>query len=259
MGPARVRVGRQGRGTPGEPAESGSGALAPFRDRQPTRVRLTLVLTSASIAVQEVPFDLAEVKLVAPSIRPGTVAKADVIGRLCTASAPFTTLVAGAGYGKTTLLARWAQADPRPFAWVALDGRDGDAVVLLRYIAAAIHRVEPLSREVFDALSGPGASSWATRVPRIGRALADLKRSLADAKRSGTSFLSRSCRCSPWGGTGDGMIVYWPNGSRAKGRGALAVPSRDRRAATVLDVAGLPGPTYVNGVQQQPLHGVPGG
>ena len=84
-----------------------------------------------------------------------------MIGRLCTAGAPFTTLVAGAGYGKTTLLARWAQADPRPFAWVALDGRDGDAVVLLRYIAAAIHRVEPLSREVFDALSGPGASSWA--------------------------------------------------------------------------------------------------
>ena len=78
----------------------GLRALAPFRDRQTTRVRLTLVLTSASIAVQEVPFDLAEVKLVAPSIRPGTVAKADVIGRLCTAGAPVTTLVAGLGTGR---------------------------------------------------------------------------------------------------------------------------------------------------------------
>ena len=219
VGPARVRVGRQGRGTPGEPAESGSGALAPFRDRQTTRVRLTLVLTSASIAVQEVPFDLAEVKLVAPSIRPGTVAKADVIGRLCTASAPFTTLVAGAGYGKTTLLARWAQADPRPFAWVALDGRDGDAVVLLRYIAAAIHRVEPLSREVFDALSGPGASSWATRVPRIGRALADLKRSLVLVLDDLHLVASRSCLDAL-----AELFHYVPAGSK------IAVASREEPA-----------------------------
>ena len=35
------------------------------------------------MAVAEVPFDLVEVKLAAPSARPGTVAKADVIARLC--------------------------------------------------------------------------------------------------------------------------------------------------------------------------------
>ena len=35
------------------------------------------------MAVAEVPFDLAEVKLAAPLTRPGTVAKADVIARLC--------------------------------------------------------------------------------------------------------------------------------------------------------------------------------
>ena len=112
------------------------------------------------------------------SSRPGTVAKADVIARLCTSTLPFATVVAPAGYGKTTLLARWAEADPRPFAWVALDGRDDDAVVFLRYIAAAIHGVEPLPPEVFDALSGPGGSSWATRVPRVGSALAALEHPL---------------------------------------------------------------------------------
>ena len=84
------------------------------------------------MAVVEVPFDLAEVKLAAPLPRPGTVAKADLIARLCAASVPFATVVAPAGYGKTTLLARWAEADPRPFAWVALDGRDDDALVFLR-------------------------------------------------------------------------------------------------------------------------------
>ena len=113
-----------------------------------------------------------------PLARPGTVAKADVITRLCDSLLPFVTVVAPAGYGKTTLLARWAEIDPRPFAWVALDARDDDPVVFLRYVAAAIHRVEPLPPEVFDALSGPGGSTWSKRVPGLGSALAALERPL---------------------------------------------------------------------------------
>ena len=119
-----------------------------------------------------------EVKLAQPATRPGTVAKADVIARLCAAAVPFATVVAPAGYGKTTLLAHWAGADPRPFAWVALDGRDDDAVVFLRDIATAVHRVEPLPPDVLDALSGPGGSTWSKHVPRVGRALAALERPL---------------------------------------------------------------------------------
>jgi LuxR family transcriptional regulator, maltose regulon positive regulatory protein len=130
------------------------------------------------MALAEVPFDLVEVKLAGPSARPGTVAKADAIGRLCASTSPFATVVAPAGYGKTTLLAKWAEADPRPFAWVALDGRDDDALVFLRYIAAAIHGVEPVPAEVFEALSGPGGSTWSNRVPRVGSALGALERPL---------------------------------------------------------------------------------
>ncbi len=126
----------------------------------------------------QVPFDLAEVKLAVPQTRPGVVAKADLIARLRAASVPFLTVVAPAGYGKTTLLARWAEADPRPFAWVALDARDDDAVVFLRYIAAAIHTVEPLPSEVFDVLSGPGGTGWARRVAHVGAALAAFERPL---------------------------------------------------------------------------------
>jgi LuxR family maltose regulon positive regulatory protein len=124
------------------------------------------------MALAEVPFDLVEVKLARPSARPGTVAKADAIARLCTSTLPFATVVAPAGYGKTTLLAKWADADPRPFAWVALDARDDDALVFLRYIAAALHGVEPIPTEVFEALAGPGGSTWTNRVPRVGSALA---------------------------------------------------------------------------------------
>jgi LuxR family maltose regulon positive regulatory protein len=120
----------------------------------------------------DAPFDLAEAKLGSPSTRPGTVAKTDVIEDLCASKAPLVTVVAPAGYGKTTILARWAEADPRPFAWVALDTRDDDPVVLLRYVAGAMHRLEPLRPEVFDALSGAGGSGWTKRVARLGNALA---------------------------------------------------------------------------------------
>ncbi len=127
------------------------------------------------MTVVEVPFDLVEAKLAAPLTRVGTVDKTEVIAGLRTTNGPLATVVAPAGYGKTSLLARWDEADPRPFAWVAIDGSDDDAVVLLRYVAAAIHRVEPVPSEVFDALSGPGRSTWSKRVPRLGSALHGLE------------------------------------------------------------------------------------
>ena len=141
----------------------------------------------------EVPFDLAEFKLAAPSVRPGTVVKEGVTARLTTAGVPFVTVVAPAGYGKSTLLASWAEADPRPFAWVALDARDSDAVVFLRYIAAAIHRVQPISPEVFGALAGTKGSTWAKRVPRVGGALAGLERPLVLALDDLHTVANPSC------------------------------------------------------------------
>jgi LuxR family maltose regulon positive regulatory protein len=130
------------------------------------------------MALAEAPFDLVEVKLAPPSARSGTVAKADAIARLCASTSRFATVVAPAGYGKTTMLAKWAEADPRPFAWVSLDGRDDDTLMFLRYIATAIHRVEPIPPEAFDALSGPADSLWSKRVPRLGSALAALEQPL---------------------------------------------------------------------------------
>ena len=124
------------------------------------------------MSVAHVPFDVAEYKVAAPSIRPGTVAKADVIARLRSAGARLTTIVAPAGYGKTTLLARWAESDPRAFAWVSLDGRDDDDPrVFLRYIAAALFGVGAVSAEVLEMLAGPAAFAWPTSVPAVGAAM----------------------------------------------------------------------------------------
>jgi len=143
--------------------------------------------------VADAPFDLVEVKLAAPIPRAGTIAKQSAIARLSTSAAPFVTVVAPAGYGKTTLLSGWSEVDARPFAWVALDGRDDDALVFMRYIAAAIHRVEPLPPAVFDALSGPGGSTWSTRLPRLGRALSGLARPLVLVLDDLHAMASPSC------------------------------------------------------------------
>jgi arylsulfatase A-like enzyme len=61
---------------------------------------------------------------------------------------------------------------------------------------------------------------------------------------------------SHWGGTRNGTIVSWPNGIRARGEIRHQFHHVIDVAATVLDVAGIPAPSFVNGLQQMPLHGV---
>jgi arylsulfatase A-like enzyme len=61
---------------------------------------------------------------------------------------------------------------------------------------------------------------------------------------------------SHWGGTRNGTIVHWPKGFEAKGELRTQFHHVIDVAATVLDVARLPEPTSVNGIQQMPLHGV---
>jgi LuxR family maltose regulon positive regulatory protein len=89
-------------------------------------------------------------------------------------AAPTVAVVAPAGYGKTTLLALWAQADERPFAWLSLDPHDNDPIVLLTHLAIALDRISPLPPETFDALRSAGVSVPATVVPRLGSALSRL-------------------------------------------------------------------------------------
>jgi Sulfatase len=61
---------------------------------------------------------------------------------------------------------------------------------------------------------------------------------------------------SHWGGTRNGTIVHWPNGMRARGELRTQFAHVIDVAPTVLEAAGLPAPTIVNSVQQEPLHGV---
>jgi len=61
---------------------------------------------------------------------------------------------------------------------------------------------------------------------------------------------------SHWGGTRNGTIVHWPNGIKAKGQIRSQFHHVIDVAPTILEAATLPEPTIVNGVLQEPLHGV---
>ena len=61
---------------------------------------------------------------------------------------------------------------------------------------------------------------------------------------------------SHFGGTRNGMIVHWPSGIKAKGELRHQFHHVIDVAPTVLEAAKLPQPTMVNGVMQEPLHGV---
>src|SRR5205823_5235960 len=74
---------------------------------------------------------------------------------------------APAGYGKTTLLAQWAAKDARPFAWLSLDERDNDPLVLLRHLTAALDRIDPIEPGILEALARPRTSVWDSIVPRL--------------------------------------------------------------------------------------------
>jgi len=120
----------------------------------------------------ELPFSVNAAKIQLPVLRSGLVSRTALVNRLrVNTTSPIVAVTAPAGYGKTTLLAQWAARDRRAFAWVSIDERDRDPIVLLRHIAAALHAAEPLEQPVLDALAEPGTSMWASALPRLGAAL----------------------------------------------------------------------------------------
>jgi arylsulfatase A-like enzyme len=61
---------------------------------------------------------------------------------------------------------------------------------------------------------------------------------------------------SHWGGTRNGTIVHWPKGIKAKGELRSQFHHVIDVAPTILEAAGLPQPTTVDGIQQKPIEGV---
>ena len=89
---------------------------------------------------------LVSTKLYPPPVREETITRERLLERLRSGSDRSLTLVAcPAGFGKTTLLAAWreAEAGRKPVAWLTLDEGDNDPVVLWSHAIEALRRASP--------------------------------------------------------------------------------------------------------------------
>ena len=113
-------------------------------------------------------FPIVEAKLLAPARRPGTVDRSRLVRLLTTEPRRrVVSVVAPAGYGKSTLLAEWIATVDQPVAWLTLDDLDNDPAVLVAHLAAAFHRVRPVAPRIMSAMHAAGERILSTAVPRL--------------------------------------------------------------------------------------------
>ena len=92
-----------------------------------------------------------------PSERAGTVVHQSILDRLTDPDRPrVVSIVAPAGYGKSTLLGQWADRVPRA-VYLRLDEGDDDPVELPPDIADAFRNVDLIEEEVLERIPAPGS------------------------------------------------------------------------------------------------------
>lgn len=110
-------------------------------------------------------------KIQTPPMRAGAVSRGALIDRARDSGARVVSVTAPAGYGKSTLLAEWADTDDRTVAWVSLDRTDADPASLLAVIAAASVELSPATAAVVAEMRGFGASTLGRSAPMLAGAL----------------------------------------------------------------------------------------
>lgn len=110
---------------------------------------------------------LLESKLRPPKHRPGAVIRSALLDRLEASTTPITTVVAPAGYGKSTLLGQWADRCHLPSTWLSLDRHDNDPANLLGHLIAALERIEPADPERRASLLAAAAVDIRGSLPRL--------------------------------------------------------------------------------------------
>ncbi len=77
-----------------------------------------------------------------PVIQSQMVIRHELLAQLMTGQSQLTLIVAGAGFGKTSLLSQWYAAEKKEnhnVAWVSLDSNDSDPLHLITYIVIALN------------------------------------------------------------------------------------------------------------------------
>ena len=127
-----------------------------------------------ALVTSEVELDrqLLDAKLTAPRLaRRSSVSRAPLVAAARSSDRRIVAVTAPAGYGKSTLLAQWANAESRPVAWVSLDRFDDDPIALLVVLASAYGRIMPGAERLADAIRGYGGSALGRAAPLIATAL----------------------------------------------------------------------------------------
>ena len=180
---------------------------------------------SRSQRVSRLGSDLLASKVRRPLVRPGTVPRPSLVERLRGSDrCPIVSVVAPPGYGKTTLLAQWAERNGQAFAWVSVDEADNDPKVLLSYVAEALDAVEPIGERVFDALASPGSSVPGSVVPRLGSAFSSMTAPVALVLDDVHLLRNLECRSAL-----SVLADHVPLGSRLALAGRAAPPLRIAR------------------------------
>jgi LuxR family maltose regulon positive regulatory protein len=106
-------------------------------------------------------------------MRERLVLRTALIDRLLRNGEPVISVVAPPGYGKTTLLAQWAQQMGPRVAWVSCERFHNDPVALWGDILAALDRIEHVSEQATAILAASGGGAEA--VPRLVGAISALQ------------------------------------------------------------------------------------
>ncbi|MGY1815714.1 LuxR C-terminal-related transcriptional regulator [Blastococcus sp. SYSU D00820] len=108
-------------------------------------------------------------KLTVPPVPAALVARPRLLRRLdAVRDTPVTAVVAGGGWGKSTLLAAWARSAGLPLAWVTLEPGEDDPARFWTYVATALAGPAPdLAEPVLRALTVPSVDPLDVAVPEL--------------------------------------------------------------------------------------------
>jgi LuxR family transcriptional regulator, maltose regulon positive regulatory protein len=102
-------------------------------------------------------------KHVLPTLRPGAIVRHGLLDELTGVRRPsVVSVMAPAGYGKTTLLRQLADRSPH-VAYVRLDERDNDPAVLLSDLVSALDSIEPVRRDRLQSIVGGSVAATGLR------------------------------------------------------------------------------------------------
>ena len=144
-----------------------------------------------------------------PARRGGLIPRERLTAQLCDASdAAMVVVLAPAGYGKTTSMVLWEDADERDFVWVHLDGLDNEPVHLLRHLAEALIAAGAVDPGPVKLLWGGRRSVDLDLLPALGGALTLDEPVVLVLDDIHTVESSATQRCI------DGFRTYLPAGSQ---------------------------------------------